>query len=317
MTLPLDEGWGVTDVDDVDASGIDWSRVRHGAFVIHQRITYRYDGPVRRLRQRLVVLPRHHHGDQWRISRGVEILDAAPKRVRAATDEFGNHIVDIEVPYVAEQVTFVSWSVVERNTGCPHLVAGALLEDPRLLDPTRLTAPDEALDGLINTLRLSGLRQAALATAACQEVYGLMAYAHDVTTVRTTAAEAFARRQGVCQDYAHVLLAVTRGLGLPSRYVSGQLLGTGGSHAWVEVLVPDDSGRARVLALDPTTGRGAGMTYVTIAVGRDYSDIAPVSGTYIAPHSGVLTMSKRAVVRRVDGSGGVNPGPDAPMDPAR
>jgi transglutaminase-like putative cysteine protease len=85
----------------------------------------------------------------------------------------------------------------------------------------------------------------------------------------------------------------------------------------VEVLVPDDSGRARVLALDPTTGRGAGMTYVTIAVGRDYSDIAPVSGTYIAPHSGVLTMSKRAVVRRVDGSGGVNPGPDAPMDPAR
>ncbi len=234
----------------------------------------------------------------------LQILDATPKSVRAATDDFGNHVVDIEVPYVAEQVTFVSWSVVERNIGSPHLVASALLNDPRLLDPSKLTAPDEALEELIHKLRLSGLQQAELATAACQEVFGLMTYAHGVTTVRTTAAEAFAQRQGVCQDYAHVLLAITRGLGLPSRYVSGQLLGTGGSHAWVEVLVPDVSGRARVLALDPTTGRGAGMTYVTIAVGRDYADIAPVSGTYLAPHSGVLTMSKRAVVRRVEGSTG-------------
>ncbi len=222
--------------------------------------------------------------------------------MRAATDDFGNQVVDIEVPYVAEQVTFVSWSVVERNVGCPHLVASTVLNDPRLLDPSKLTAPDEALEELIRKLRSSGLEQAELATAACQEIHGLMTYAHGMTTVRTTAAEAFAQRTGVCQDYAHVLLAVTRGLGLPSRYVSGQLLGTGGSHAWVEVLVPDVSGRARVLALDPTTGRGAGMTYVTIAVGRDYADIAPVSGTYVAPHSGVLTMSKRAVVRRVEGT---------------
>jgi transglutaminase-like putative cysteine protease len=303
MTLPLDEGWGATEIDPVDASGIDWSRVRRGAFVIHQRITYRYDGPVRRLRQRLVVLPRQHHGDQWRISRGVQVHDAIPKRVRADIDEFGNHIVDIEVPYVAEQVTFVSWSVVERNMDCPHLTAGTLLEDPRLLHPTQLTAPDEALEALILELRCSGLEQAELATAACRKIFELMTYAHDVTTVRTTAAQAFTQRRGVCQDYAHVLLAVTRGLGLPSRYVSGQLLGTGGSHAWVEVLVPDGSGRARVLALDPTTGRGAGMTYVTIAVGRDYADIAPVSGTYVAPHSGVLTMTKRAVVRRVEESG--------------
>jgi transglutaminase-like putative cysteine protease len=300
----------------VDTARIDWSRVRRGAFVIHQRITYRYEGPVRRLRQRLVVLPRQHHGDQWRISRGVQVVDAIAKRVRAAVDEFGNHVVDIEVPYVAEQVTFVSWSVVERNLDSPHLAPGALLGDSRLLDPTTLTARDDALDTLIVEMRGSGLEQAELATAACRKVFDRMTYAHNVTTVRTTAAEAFAQRQGVCQDYAHVLLAVTRGLGLPSRYVSGQLLGTGGSHAWVEVLVPDGSGRARVLALDPTTGRGAGMTYLTIAVGRDYGDIAPVSGTYIAPHSGVLTMSKRAVVRRVEGSAVGSEAATASMNPA-
>jgi transglutaminase-like putative cysteine protease len=303
MTLPLGEGWGITDATGVDPSGLDWTKVRRGAFLIHQRISYRYEGPVRRLRQRLMVLPRAQHGDQCRISRGIRIVDATPHRVRAGTDDFGNHVVDIEVPYVEEQLTFVSWSVVERDIAHPHLVAGSSLEDRRLLDVTPLTTPDTALEKVIRELRAAGLEPSELAAAACRRVFELMSYAHDVTTVRTTASEAFAQRTGVCQDYAHILLAVTRGLGLPSRYVSGQLLGTGGSHAWVEVLVPDGHGRARVLALDPTTGRKAGMTYVTIAVGRDYADIAPVSGTYLANHAGVLTMSKRAVVKRVEGWG--------------
>jgi transglutaminase-like putative cysteine protease len=284
----------------VDGSAVDWTRVRRSAYAIHQRITYRYEGPVRRLRQRLVVQPREHHGDQRRVSRGVQIVDATPRRVRAASDEFGNHVVDIEVPYVAEQVSFISWSVVERRSDHPHLAAGTLLHDRRLLDPTELTAPGGELDGLIRELRATGLAADELATAACRRVFELMVYAHDVTTVHTTAAQAFAKRTGVCQDYAHILLAVTRGLGLASRYVSGQLLGSGGSHAWVEVLVPDGEGHARVLALDPTHGRSVGMSYVTIAVGRDYADIAPVSGTYVASHAGVLTMSKRVSVMRIE-----------------
>ena len=305
MRLPLgDESRGAVepaDVTGLDTSGLDWTQIRRSAYVIHQRITYRYEGPVRRLRQRLLVQPREQHGDQRRVSRSVQIVDATPRRVRSASDDFGNHVVDIEVPYVAEQVTFISRSVVERSTDCPHLAAGALLQDRRLLDSTELTAPDRDLDELIREEWATGLTGEELATAACQRVFELMAYAHHVTTVRTTAAEAFAKRTGVCQDFAHVLLVVTRGLGLASRYVSGQLLGTGGSHAWVEVLVPDGQGHARVLALDPTHGRRAGMTYLTIAVGRDYADVTPLSGTYVAPHCGVLTMSKRVSVMRVEG----------------
>ncbi len=99
----------------VDTSAVDWSRVRRGAYVIQQSITYQYEGPVHRLRQRLVVQPREHHGDQRRVSRRVEVVDATPRTVRAAPDDFGNHVVDIEVPYVAEQVTFLSSSVVERR----------------------------------------------------------------------------------------------------------------------------------------------------------------------------------------------------------
>ncbi|HEY8672673.1 MAG TPA: transglutaminase family protein [Candidatus Dormibacteraeota bacterium] len=300
MRLALAEECDIAEDADVDIAGLDWEQVRGTAYVIQQRITYQYEGPVRRLRQRLMVQPREHHGDQRLVSRSVRIVDASARRVRARSDDFGNHVIDIEVPYVADRVTFISSSIVERCANRPHLAAGALLRDRRLLDFTDLTSLDPELDDLVFELRATGLTDKELAEAACQMVFELMAYAYDVTTIRTTAAEAFATRTGVCQDYAHVLLAVTRGLGLPSRYVSGQLLGTGGSHAWVEVLIPDGEGHARVLALDPTNGRGAGMTYVTIAVGRDYADIAPVSGSYVASHAGVLTMSKRVTVKRID-----------------
>ena len=307
MRLPLGDEFDRLDEaaepSGVDTTAVDWTRVRRSAYVIQQSITYRYEGPVRRLRQRLLVQPREHHGDQRRLSRRVEVVDATPRTVRATPDDFGNHVVDIDVPYVAEQVTFLSTSVVERRADQQHLASGALLHDRRLLDTTPLTAADGDMDALINDLRDTRLQGAELALAACQRVYGLMRYAHDVTTVRTTAAEAFATRSGVCQDFAHVLLAITRGLGLPSRYVSGQLLGSGGSHAWVEVLVPDGAAHARVMALDPTHGCSVGMTYLTIAVGRDYSDIAPVSGTYVAPHAGTLTMRKRVSLMRVDSDG--------------
>jgi transglutaminase-like putative cysteine protease len=303
MRLALVED--VAEETNLDTAAVDWTQVRSTAYVIQQRISYQYGGPVRRLRQRLMVQPREHHGDQWLVSRSVRIVDASPKSVRARSDDFGNHVIDVEVPYVAERVTFISSSVVERRADRPHLAAGALLRDRRLLDFTTLTALDPDLEDLVSELHGTSLFGDELAMAACQKVFELMSYAYDVTTVRTTASEAFAKRTGVCQDYAHVLLALTRGLGLPSRYVSGQLLGTGGSHAWVEVLVPNGEGRARVLALDPTTGRTTGMTYVTIAVGRDYADIAPVSGSYLAPHAGVLTMSKRVTVKDVDTWSGV------------
>jgi transglutaminase-like putative cysteine protease len=300
VRLALVEDGDIAEETNVDTDGLDWAQVRSTAYVIQQRIAYQYEGPVRRLRQRLMVQPREHHGDQRLVSRSVRIVDASPRRIRARSDDFGNHVIDIEVPYVADRVTFISSSIVERSADRPHLAAGALLRDRRLLDFTNLTSLDRELQDLVCDLRNTRLVGDELAVAACQTVFELMSYAYDVTTVRTTAAEAFAKRTGVCQDYAHVLLAVTRGLGLPSRYVSGQLLGTGGSHAWVEVLIPDGEAHARVLALDPTNGRTSGMTYVTIAVGRDYADIAPVSGSYVASHAGVLTISKRVTVKRID-----------------
>ena len=96
-----------------------------------------------------------------------------------------------------------------------------------------------------------------------------------------------------------MLLAVCRAAGVPARYVSGHLLGQlGGSHAWVEVLVPD-GGQARALGVDPSNGCRAGPRHLPVAVGRDYTDVAPTSGSYRGEASGRLTSTKHAGVTAV------------------
>jgi transglutaminase-like putative cysteine protease len=87
-------------------------------------------------------------------------------------------------------------------------------------------------------------------------------------------------RRGVCQDYAHIAIALSRECGLPARYVSGHLLGEGATHAWVEFLVPAGRDRERVVSLDPTNACATNLRYVVVAVGRDYDDVAPTSGVF-------------------------------------
>jgi transglutaminase-like putative cysteine protease len=161
--------------------------------------------------------------------------------------------------------------------------------------PSSLTEPDITLEEVAAGLAASGGAGLDLARAIMEWVYRTMAYVPDVTSVRTAAAEALALRQGVCQDYAHIMLAICRLCGLSARYVSGHLLGEGGTHAWVEVLAPKTgaNGAAYAFAFDPTHNRRAGPTYITVAVGRDYRDVAPTTGTFRAPYGGRLTARKR------------------------
>jgi transglutaminase-like putative cysteine protease len=112
----------------------------------------------------------------------------------------------------------------------------------------------------------------------------------DATDVNTPALEALELRKGVCQDLAHVMLGCLRSLGLPARYVSGYLLtepppgrprlvGCDASHAWVSVYLPGAEPAAGTWAdLDPTNDRAPGEDYVTVATGRDYSDVSPMRG---------------------------------------
>ncbi len=133
------------------------------------------------------------------------------------------------------------------------------------------------------------LQEAARELAA--RIHADFAYQPRATDVGTPALQALALRQGVCQDFAHVMLGCLRSLGLPARYVSGYLLtepppgqprlvGADASHAWVSVyLPPQRAGEAGTwFDLDPTNDRPAGEDYVTLAIGRDYADVAPLRG---------------------------------------
>lgn len=113
-------------------------------------------------------------------------------------------------------------------------------------------------------------------------------YQSNSTCVHTHMREVLAQRRGVCQDFAHVLLGLCRTLQIPALYVSGYLATETASatHAWVEVFVPDSGWQS----LDPTQNRQTDETYVKIAVGRDYADVAPVHGTYKGTTESTLTV---------------------------
>jgi transglutaminase-like putative cysteine protease len=286
----------------IDDDEIDWQNVRRTTVLIHQTFRYDYPGPVTELRQRLMVVPPDYHDDQRTVTNKIRVSSNNVDTERSY-DTFGNVVLDVSVERVERDVEFATWVVVEREVATDDGEAPDLLApDSRFGEPSRLTQPDDTLQAVAEELRASGARSLELADQIGRRVHQHLTYVSGVTTVATTAAEAWAGTVGVCQDYAHCMLVLCRLCGLPARYVSGHLLGDGGTHAWVEVLVPHprDPAACRAVAFDPTHERRAGLRYVTVAVGRDYGDVPPTSGTFEAPYPGGLTTHKRAAVTRVE-----------------
>lgn len=223
-------------------------------------------------------------------------------RATSRADRHGNLVVRFRLPVVPASVEFDVAAVVERvGPAAPARLPLGALADARLRTPTRLTRADGALREVAAALRAEAADDEELAHLGCARVAAAVRYEFEATSVTTTAAEAWALGRGVCQDSAHVLLAICRAAGVPARYVSGHLIGQrGGSHAWVEVLVADGDG-ARAVAVDPSNGCVAGPRHLPVAVGRDYGDVAPVSGRYSGTASGHLTTVKNAGVTAVSG----------------
>ena len=121
----------------------------------------------------------------------------------------------------------------------------------------------------------------AAVRATVEWVHREIGYRRGATGVTTTAEQVLAAREGVCQDKTHLALGMLRALGIPCRYVSGLLTGqVGETHAWLEVLHP----RSGWVAADPTRGVlfPPASDYIKLAVGRDYSDVSPVSGSFLS-----------------------------------
>jgi transglutaminase-like putative cysteine protease len=271
------------------------SEVLGASYVLHQQFRYEYPGPIEDLEHRLIVAPPEVYGDQRRVHHELRVSGGLPRRW--TKDSFGNMVVTIEADRVEREVQLDYQATIWRGDGpWPNLLP-TWYDDARFWKPSRLTKPSPALrdvaEGLLDQEDGAGKLAAKINAFVAQN----MRYVSGATSVETTAAEAFAQGTGVCQDFAHVMIALCRLCDIPARYVSGHLLGEGGTHAWLEVIEPGPGlGEASVASYDPTHDRRTNLNYVFVAAGRDYGDVAPTSGRFVAPYRGRFTTTRRVDV---------------------
>ncbi|HEY0943213.1 MAG TPA: transglutaminase family protein [Steroidobacter sp.] len=242
--------------------------IRHETF-------YRYGEPVKHSVQNLRLTPRRDP-----MQRALSWNMSAPGRHRSQVDAYGNivHLLTLDEPH--REIRIVVDGIVETDD-----VASMSLPDEGRISPlaflaeTPLTRPDEAIADFARELLQSrgDLRQRLLALAdkLCEEVR----YEKGATDVHESAARAFARGAGVCQDHSHIYIACCRSAGIPARYVSGYFYpgpdSDIASHAWVDVWTGREHGW---MSVDVTHRMPADGRHCRLAVGRDYLDACPVRG---------------------------------------
>ena len=201
-------------------------------------------------------------------------------------DRFGNRVRRVRIVVRHDRLMVATAGRVRLSAEAPAPDDAAVAEVTDLPDGldfvfrSPLVDPDGVADAAQRIA--GGARSLAEAVRATVDwVYRKIAYRRGATGVATTAAQVLETRAGVCQDKTHLALGILRALGIPSRYVSGLLTDqVGETHAWLEVLHP----RAGWLAADPTRGVlfPPARDYVKLAVGRDYSDVSPISGSFLS-----------------------------------
>ena len=248
---------------------------------------YRYDDPVQYSLQRLRLTPKSQPGQavhDWKTTVHGARLEAG------YNDHFGNHI-DL-VSTNAEQVTIriVAEGEVETEDRAgvfgPHQGFVPLW---LYLRETPLTKPGKLIRDLAKSA--SGDNELARMHALMAAIHETVAYKPGETAPDTTAEQALEKKQGVCQDHAHVFLSAARHLGLPARYVSGYLLmetpEQTASHAWAEVHL---QGLGWV-GFDAANKICPDARYVRLSTGLDYKDAAPVSGMVLGHSAETMSVA--------------------------
>jgi transglutaminase-like putative cysteine protease len=249
----------------------------------------RYQGSARTSYNEVRMTPPTLHSQNALTTR---ISTEVPAAIWAYTDYWGTLVSAFDILAAHRDLVIRAMACVEttaaaapaRPLAWPELIGraggGPLLE---YLAPTERTRVDQTLAAAARR-RVSGADPLEAAADIASWVSGQVAYVPGATKVQTSAQEAWDQRQGVCQDMAHLTVALLREVGLPARYVSGYLYPqpeaspgdsvAGQSHAWVEYWT------GAWAAADPTNGAAVGERHVVVARGRDYADVPPFKGIY-------------------------------------
>ncbi|QIB35546.1 transglutaminase family protein [Ancylobacter pratisalsi] len=249
---------------------------------VNHATTYTYDPPANGAIQVLRLTPGNYDGQyvvRWRI----DVSEGC--RLRAHQDAFGNitHSFAVDGP-ISELRVLVEGEVETQDTA--GVVRGIKERFPPSLfmRETELTAPEAELCALADSIVTDDTSRLATLHALMDAIGDVMSYDPDPTHASTTAAESFALKRGVCQDFAHIFIACSRHLGIPARYVSGYLVGDGAAadtgaghqagHAWAEAYVED----LGWIGFDATNKQCPTDAYIRLAIGLDYLGAAPVRG---------------------------------------
>lgn len=268
----------------------------------------RYDySPQVETAQHVAYLQPQVHAQQQLLSHTLAI-EPRPMSAQASVDVFGNarHYFALQAPHralevVAQSVVCTAASTLPRSSlpweqvcdlfryqsGAPYQAASEYVFAspfvPRQSEFAAYARPSF----------VAGASVLAVASDLTRRIHEDFTYQSNSTQINTPALQALAQRKGVCQDFAHIMLACLRSVGLAARYVSGylytqaapgtvKLRGADASHAWVAVYAPDLPDGQRWCDFDPTNNRCGwqlpGADYVTLAVGRDFSDVSPLRG---------------------------------------
>jgi transglutaminase-like putative cysteine protease len=269
----------------------------------------RYSAPARRSRNEVRLQPRDG-GGQRLVAFNLQVDPDA--EIDSERDYFDNTVWLVSVEADHLELAITAHSVVEsagevqgENLAPVAWDPAALACDPALefaLPSPRVPKLGE-VGALIRELDLPA-HPAAAVVEANHRLREVFTYQAGTTSVATPLHEVLALHTGVCQDFAHVMLAIARELGWPARYVSGYLIpqlsgAPGESHAWVEVC----GGDGTWTGYDPTSGSVAGPEHIAVAVGRDYGDAAPVRGTFLSSAPGLPPEVSVTTARGGQGEG--------------
>ncbi len=279
---------------------------------VSHRTTYGYSGPVQDSVGQFHLIPREL---PWQQIHSADVtVDPLPGDLSRDVDYFGNsstyfHLtephskldihalshVSVDEPFYDETALARPWEdarpMLNADDPFAWIATEYALQSPRVKH-----VPEATAYGAQSLTPGRPIGEAA--TDLMTRIYTDFDYDSTATTVTSTVEDAMRKRAGVCQDFAHVLLACLRGNGVAARYVSGylatrtepgseRLVGADASHAWVAVWLP---GTDEWLMVDPTNNKWANDRYVTVAWGRDYGDVSPVKGI-------IFTKAKKSTLR--------------------
>ncbi|MGY4571383.1 MULTISPECIES: transglutaminase family protein [Bradyrhizobium] len=253
--------------------------------------TYRYEPAASGVIQILRMTPGSHDGQyvaDWQIDVSTD------SRLDTHEDAFGNVTHVLTHGSISDLTIHCEGLVETHDTGGVLKGTDERFPPSLFLRTTPLTDLNPAMTAIVRELRTeAGGDVLGFLHALMVQIYEHMTFDEDPTNSATSAAEAFALKRGVCQDYAHILIACARAGGVPARFVSGHFLRSDGmvnqqaGHAWAEAFVPD----LGWIGFDAANGICITDAHARVAIGLDYLGAAPVRGTRYGGGNETLTVA--------------------------